>query len=214
MPLLAVPQPFDHRECLYEIKHDGFRALAYVEGHRCQLVSRHGHTFTKFGILETEISHSLRAMRAVLDGEIVCLDAHGRSQFYPLLFRRDWPYFLAFDLLEVDGEDLRGRPLLERKRRLRRLIPRRDSRLRYVEHVEGRGVELFREACARDLEGIVAKWKRGPYLTDGVQTSWLKIRNTEYSQIKGRREVFERRSDRRTHGRPRRWSAPVFSLAE
>ena len=60
----------------------------------------------------------------MLDGEIVCLDAHGRSDCYRLMFRRDWPYFFAFDLLSVDGEDLRPLPLTERKRRLRRIMPK------------------------------------------------------------------------------------------
>jgi bifunctional non-homologous end joining protein LigD len=98
----------------------------------------------------------------------------GNSNFYNLLFRREGAFFCAFDLLAVDGEDLRARPLLERKRRLRRLMPRVESRLRHVDHVEARGVDLFREACRRDLEGIVAKWQDGPYHGDGVQTSWLK----------------------------------------
>jgi len=175
-------------------------------------VSRRGHIFTKYGILETEISHTVRASDAVLDGEIVCLDANGRSNFYNLLFRRDWPYFFAFDLLSVDGEDLTARPLAERKRRLRRIMPTIECRLLYVDHVEARGVDLFREACRRDLEGIVAKWRRGPYHSDGVQTSWLKLKNPEYSQMTGRRELFERRSNRITHRRARRWSAPTLSL--
>ena len=64
----------------------------------------------------------------MLDGEIVSLEANGRSNFYNLMFRRDWPYFFAFDLLSVDGEDLRAKPLIERKRRLKRIMPRIDSR--------------------------------------------------------------------------------------
>ena len=91
--------------------------------HICRLVSRRGHVFTKYGNLETEISHGIRAYNAVLDGEIVCLDADGRSNFYNLLFRRDWPYFCVWDLLSVDGEDLTPRPLAERKRRLRHHAP-------------------------------------------------------------------------------------------
>jgi bifunctional non-homologous end joining protein LigD len=87
-------------------------------------------------------------MSAVLDGEIVCLEPDGRSNFYKLLFRRDWPSFVAFDLLAVDGEDLRDRPLLERKRRLKALMPRIDSRLVYMDHVRGRGIDLsLRRAC-------------------------------------------------------------------
>src|SRR5262249_62242098 len=97
-------------------------------------------------------------MDAILDGEIVCLAADGRSLFHHLLFRRDWPYFMAFDVLQIDGEDLRSHPLIERKRRLRAIMPRVDSRILYLPHVERCGVDLFRRVCEHDLEGIVAKW--------------------------------------------------------
>jgi ATP-dependent DNA ligase len=96
MPLVRLPEAFDHPDWLFELKQDGFRALAYVDGHE----------FRKWDLLCVEIAHSVRTMHAVLDGEIVCLDREGRSQFYPLLFRRDWPYFYAFDLLGGG----RGRP--------------------------------------------------------------------------------------------------------
>jgi len=171
MPLVRIPEPFDHLDWLFEPKHDGFRAIADVRGHVCTLTSRNGHTFTKFKLLAEEIAHSIRAHDAVLDGEIVCLDIDGRSNFHKLLFRREWPYFCAFDLLSVDGEELCERPLIERKRRLRAIMPRIESRLLYVDHVAKRGTALHREACKRDLEGIVAKWADGPYHSDGIRTS-------------------------------------------
>ena len=90
----------------------------------------------------------------MLDGEIVCLQPDGRSHFYNLLFRRDWPYFMAFDLLALDGTDLRGRPLHQRKRIVAGIMTRVESRVRLVEGVDGRGVDLFRAACELDLEGI------------------------------------------------------------
>jgi hypothetical protein len=102
----------------------------------------------------------------------------------------DWPSFFAFDPLEVGGEDLRDQPLAVRKRRLRQIVPRADSRLLYVDHLERRVSALFRAACARDLEGIVAKWRHGRYERDGVSTSWLKIKNPEYSQMARRHELF------------------------
>ena len=80
--------------------------------------------FTKFKLLGEEIAHSVRSMDCVLDGELVCLDPTGRSQFYNLLLRREWPYFAAFDVLRLDGEDLRRLPLRARKRRLRAVLPR------------------------------------------------------------------------------------------
>ena len=77
MPLVRIPAPFDHPDWLFELKHDGFRALAHVDGHHCRLVSRNGHEFGKWDVLKVEIAHSIRAMSAVLDGEIVCLDRDG-----------------------------------------------------------------------------------------------------------------------------------------
>ena len=79
------------------------------------------------------------------------------------------------------------------------------SRVRYADHVGGSGGEFFRLACDHDLEGIVGKWKFGTYRTDGAQTSWVKIKNTDYSQAEGRHELFEtRRSGERRYERVRR----------
>ncbi len=140
-----------------------------------------------------EIAHSIRSDSAILDGEIVCLDADGKSNFHKLLFRREWPHFFAFDLLKLDGRDLRSLPLIERKRRLKCLVPKVESRLRYVEHIHGEGEEFYRLACEHDLEGIVRKWKFGTYRTDGHQTSRIKVKNPAYSQAEGRHERFEKR---------------------
>ena len=79
-----------------------------------------------------------------MDGEICCLQADGRSEFNDLLFRREWPYFYAFDLLSVEGEDLRALPLLERKRRLARIMPKIETRLLYLDHIAERGCDLYR----------------------------------------------------------------------
>lgn len=149
MPLVRMPEPFDGADWLFEIKHHGFRVLAHVEGHHCRLVSRRGHVFSKRDLLCTEISHGIRANDAILDGEIVCLDDDGRSNFHKLLFRGDWPYFYAFNLLVVDGEDLTVKSLIERKRRLRQIMPRVQSRLLYVDHLERRGVRSIGERLDR-----------------------------------------------------------------
>lgn len=130
-----------------------------------------------------------------MDGEIVCLGADGRSRFNDLLFRRQRPIFAAFDLLSLNGEDLRSLPLMARKRQLKAIMPRVQSRVLYVDHVVGRGRALYRAACKNDLEGIVAKWCHGTYQA-GHGTSWLKIKNLSYSQIDGRHELFERRGER------------------
>jgi bifunctional non-homologous end joining protein LigD len=206
MPLIRIGGPFDHPEWIFELKHDGFRALAHIDGHYCELVSRRRHVYKQFPQLQVEVAHAVRAHSAILDGEIVCLAPDGRSLFDRLLFRRDWPHFVAFDVLSIDGDDLRDRPLLERKRRLRGIMPRMASRLVYMDHVEARGASLFNAVCAQDLEGVVAKWKRGRYHSDGFTTSWLKIRNGAYSQMQGRTELF----GARRVGAPSKSAKPVL----
>jgi len=205
MPLGRSPQPFSHRDWLFEIKWDGFRALLHSDSQGVRLVSRNGNVFKSFPGLCDGLTGDLKGRRCVLDGEVVCLDARGKPQFRDLLFRTAEPTFYAFDVLWDEhaksddeqerrrfrnGEDLRYLPLSDRKLRLRAAVPKRGERLLYCDHVEGDGEALFRLACENDLEGIVAKRKSDPYLADHVQ--WLKIRNQEYSQWIGREELFER----------------------
>jgi bifunctional non-homologous end joining protein LigD len=203
MPLVRLPEPFDHPDFLFEVKHDGFRVLAHIDGHHCELRSRNGHTFKQWPQLCEELAHAVKAHHAIIDGEIVCLDRHGRSNFKNLLFRRDWPFLYAFDLLAVDGEDLRDWPLIERKRRLRRVIPSVPTRLLYVDDIQARGKDFYRVACGHDLEGIVAKVVNGRYHCDGTSTSWIKIKNPGYTQLTARHELFEaRRAGRRAKRTP------------
>jgi hypothetical protein len=122
-------------------------------------------------------------------GELpVCLDGKGNSQFRNLLFGEPRSY--AFDLLSRNGEDLRYFPLTDRKHRLRGVVPDEPEHLLYCDHIEEREEHLFRLACKRDLEGIVAKRKFDPYLLGNAK--WYKIRNRNYSQWIGREELFER----------------------
>lgn len=139
MRLLRIPEPFDHPEFIFEPKIDGFRALAIVDGHGCRLMSRNGHPFKSWPQLAEEMAHAVRAARVVLDGEICCLDTDGRSNFKNLLFRREWPYFYAFDILSLERRDLTRRPLLERKRMLADVLPTIDCRVLYLDHIEQRG---------------------------------------------------------------------------
>jgi ATP-dependent DNA ligase len=124
-----------------------------------------------------------------MDGEIVCRDEQGRCQFNDLLFRRGEPCFVAFDLLQTNGKDLRRERLIDRKHELRRITSGHSSII-YADHIERSGTALFRKACELDLEGIVAKDGRAPY--EPQQTTWFKIRNRKYSQMAGREELFER----------------------
>src|SRR5437899_12705537 len=124
MPLLKRAAPFDDPNWIYELKMDGYRALAVIEHGHAQLLSRNGHPFASFSALAESISDSLPNVRAVLDGEICSLDKRGRPQFKNLLFRRgNPPCFFTFDLLTY-GKDLRTERLLDRKQELRRLLAR------------------------------------------------------------------------------------------
>jgi bifunctional non-homologous end joining protein LigD len=189
MLLARLAVPFDDPEWVYELKYDGFRAIAAVEGGACSLISRKGNVYKSFGALCEQIPAAI-GHDAVLDGEIVHLDAAGRPQFYDLMRRRPPQQFVAFDLLWLDGQDLRQLPLLERKRRLRDLVSDVGPVL-YADHVPESGVDLFRAVCEQDLEGIVAKRRDGLYTPEA--TTWVKIKNPRYSQAEGRRELVERR---------------------
>jgi bifunctional non-homologous end joining protein LigD len=195
MPLLKRAVPFDGSDYIFELKYDGFRCLAVIEHGRAQLLSRNGHPFASFSALAESISDSLRNVRAVIDGEICSLDRRGRPQFKNLMFRRgNPPCFFAFDLLSSDGKDLRTERLMDRKQELRRLLAKISPPfpVRYTEHVERSGTALFQRVCELDLEGIVAKHKIGPYVTEREHSTWFKILNRRYSQKDGRDELFER----------------------
>src|SRR5437763_791016 len=175
MPLLKRAAPFDDPDLIYELKMDGFRALAVIEHGRTQLISRNGHPFSSFAELGKHVAASVPNTKlTVLDGEIVCLDRKGKPQFKNLLFRRNPPCFFAFDLLTCDGKDLRTERLLDRKQELRRLLAQSpDSLLKYTEYIDGHGTALFERICETDLEGIIAKQKSAPYITEREHSTFL-----------------------------------------
>jgi bifunctional non-homologous end joining protein LigD len=173
---------------LFELKHDGFRALAYISDGHCELISRRRNSYKSFGQLRSNLAE-LKVKNAVIDGELVCLDSEGRSIFNELLLRKGCPIFYAFDLLYLNDRDLRQLPLIVRKEKLRALIEK--SGLPDVicgKYVEERGVDLYNEVCQRNLEGVVAKRKSGTYST---VSGWLKIKNPDYTQSERRHDLFE-----------------------
>jgi bifunctional non-homologous end joining protein LigD len=199
------PTAFNHPDWLFELKYDGFRALAYVREGEARLVSRNGNAFGSFGDLCAALPNQTFARDAIFDGEIVCLDRYGRPDFQSLFYRRGTAYFYAFDALWLDGRDLRDAPLLHRKLYLRNAVQHSaTSRLRYLDHVAGKGAALFEQACELDLEGIVAKSAESLYRDDA---GWLKIKNRRYTQMKGREEMFK-------HERPSPWAACSLLCAE
>jgi bifunctional non-homologous end joining protein LigD len=128
----------------------------------------------------------------VLDGEIACVDDAGRPVLRDLLFRRRQCVFIAFDLLYLNGKDLRMLPLIGRKALLKKLLRRKRSRILYLDHVEDDGRLLFEKIVKMDLEGIVCKRKDSPYkVTEKPSRYWTKVKNSRYSQLEGREELFE-----------------------
>jgi ATP-dependent DNA ligase len=125
-------EPFDHPDWLFDLKYDGFRAVCYVENGHCSFVSRRGNVFTRFDALCEqmasalchEVMSELGVEDAILDGEVITADETGRPQFYDLLRRTRSPSYVAFDLLWLNGADLRPLPLRERRERLK-TIPAR-----------------------------------------------------------------------------------------
>src|SRR3954466_4102315 len=163
---------------IHELKHDGIRLIARKDGDRVQLWSRHGRSRTAdFGTIVAAI-RSLKVRSAVLDGEAVAHCEKGLPDFHRTLSSagQQEACLLAFDLLAVDGEDLRLLPLLARRSRLQAVLADAPHGLLFSEHMDGEhGEAMFRHACAMGLEGIVSKKITAPYLS-GRRSCWRKIK--------------------------------------
>jgi bifunctional non-homologous end joining protein LigD len=213
-PMLAtlVDEPFDDDEWLFEVKWDGYRAVAFVEGGSVRLLSRNQNDLTdaypELGILPEHV----KARTAILDGEIVALDEQGRSSFSLMQQRTglsgeggrkirnsrpDVPIaFYAFDLLYLDGYNLMRVDLEQRKELLAGVLAQNEL-VRYSEHFAGNGKKLFEAAAAQGLEGIVGKRRRSCYIQKRTR-EWLKMKITHaqecviggYTDPKGSRENF------------------------
>jgi bifunctional non-homologous end joining protein LigD len=186
-PLTSLKLPIDHPNWLFELKHDGFRGMLYIDHERSWFRSRTRYEMQRFGALSQQIRSLLKGQRAILDGEIVVLDSEGRSIFADLMMGRGEASYCAFDLVWLNGRDLRQKPLLERKRLLRELVPKDHPRLLYMSHLDGGGTRFFELVCEQNLEGIVCKPKTSPY-----PFTWIKVKNPAYTQAIDRGEWFNR----------------------
>jgi bifunctional non-homologous end joining protein LigD len=175
---------------IHEIKHDGFRILARRDKERVRLFTRNGYDFTaRFPKIAASVE-SLSVRSCIVDGEAIVVDERGLSVFDALRFRlRDHAAVLcAFDLIELDGEDLRGRPLEDRKAALADLLRGVRDGIAFNRHYEGDGAIIFKYACTLGCEGIVSKRLGLPYRSGRVD-HWLKIKNPAAPAVK--REVQE-----------------------
>jgi len=163
---------------LHEIKHDGFRIIARKNGDRVRLYSRPGNDLTYRFPLIVEALARLRSRSCIIDGEAVACDDAGMSSFDRIRYRRhDATVFLyAFDLIELNGDDLRRDPLEVREATLASTLAKAGPGIRFNEHIEGDGPTVFAHACKMGLEGIVSKRKDSAYRS-GRSPDWLKMKN-------------------------------------
>jgi bifunctional non-homologous end joining protein LigD len=193
MVLIPTAKPFDDADWLFEVKYDGFRSLAYIENGTCKLATRNEYGYQQFTDLRDALPEEINAKDAILDGELVVLDGSGKARFSGLRANRGTVVFAAFDLMWLNGRDMRYLPLLERKEILRYRLRFSSSRVIFVDHILGQGKALFQQICGMDLEGIVCKPLISPYRTVGGTTTWIMVKNPNYSQAEGRRELFYKR---------------------
>jgi bifunctional non-homologous end joining protein LigD len=192
-PMLAtaIEKPFDSPEWLFEIKWDGYRAVSFIDKGKVRFVSRNQNDLTKQYSELAVLPKSVKAERAILDGEIVALDEEGRPSFSLMQQRTGFRpgkarlpgsqgvqvIYYAFDLLYLGDLDLRRVPLEQRKQLLRELIS--DSEVvKFSDHYPQKGLALFRAAAQKGLEGIVAK-KRDSLYAETRSRDWLKIKITQ-----------------------------------
>ena len=164
---------------MHEIKHDGYRLMARRNAAGVRMLTRNGHDWAERFPLIAQAVGALRVTSCLIDGEAVACDADGLALFERLRGRRhDASVFLyAFDLIELNGDDLRREPLDTRKATLTSLLKRAAPGLRLNEHIETDGPTVFAHACKMGLEGIVSKWRDSPYRS-GRSRDWLKCKNT------------------------------------
>lgn len=178
---------------VHEIKHDGFRLIARRADGDVRLYSKQGYDYSRRYPLIVAALSRMRVSSLVLDGEATCFGEDGSHDFDALWANsRDETVMLcAFDLLELNGEDWRGKPLIERKQRLRRLLSKDRGGLRYVEHLHDDGEMVFEHVCKLGLEGIVSKRIDLGY-ESGPSKNWIKVKNREHPAMVRVREAFER----------------------
>lgn len=201
-PMLAtlVKEPFDHPEWLFEVKWDGYRAIAELQDGKVSLYSRNQLSLAKKFSAITETLQKFR-LDAVLDGEIVVVDDQGQPNFQMLQnYKESASHYLiyyVFDLLFFNGHDLTNLPLLRRKELLKKILPS-DKSIRCSDHVWKEGVLFFNVVKEKGLEGIIAKHSQSIYRMDSRSRQWLKIKTQRaqegviggFTEPKGGRKYF------------------------
>lgn len=163
---------------VYEIKHDGYRLMVRRDGAGVRIYTRNGADYTHRFPRIVEAARKLRVRSALLDGEGIVYNGKGMPDFRLLHGKQNDAAvtLVAFDLLELDGNDLRRDPLLARKQRLARMLTKIRGGIEYNDHIAGNGADIFAAACRLGHEGIVAKRADKPY-ESGRSRRWIKVKN-------------------------------------
>jgi len=179
---------------IHEIKHDGYRLMARRNPAGVRLLTRNGHDWTSRFPLIVQAVDALRLRSCLIDGEAVCCDDDGLPVFRKLRQRRDdrHVFLYAFDLIELDGKDLRREPIEHRKATLAKLLRGAKFGLQLNEHIGDSGDVVFRHACRLGLEGIVSK-RLGSHYVSGRSRDWLKFKNPNAPAVKREAEGSLRR---------------------
>jgi bifunctional non-homologous end joining protein LigD len=174
---------------VHEIKHDGYRLIVRRDGKAVRLFTRRGHDWTDRYPAIAAVAAKLRAKSFTLDGEAAVSSADGVAVFEALHRRRAVPDAIlhAFDLLELNGKDLRMLPLGERKAKLARLLAGSTAGIVFNEHTDEEGPTVFEHACRFGLEGIVSKRIAAPYRS-GPSRDWIKVKNPNSPAMQRARE--------------------------
>jgi bifunctional non-homologous end joining protein LigD len=180
------PAPPEGEGWLHEMKYDGYRLQLVLDQGRARLHTREGHDWTPRFHALAKAGEALKANSAVIDGEAVVFDDEGLSDFPVLVDSLKHGHggiaLAAFDLLHLDGEDLRKLPLTERKKRLKALLGRRKSAIVYAEHLVGGGADFFKQAVSGGAEGIVSKRCEAPYRS-GRSADWVKVKDRRRDDV-------------------------------
>lgn len=176
---------FDNADWIYEIKWDGYRAIADISTNAIQLYSRNGNDFSQNYPVITAALNNIKHS-AILDGEIVVLNEKGFPDFQKIQHyedNTDFPIcYYVFDLLSLDGKDLTHLPLTNRKELLKSLIPKNEV-IKYSDHVVEKGISFFKAAVKNNLEGIMAKKADSEYYAGKRSNEWLKIKNHKTADV-------------------------------
>jgi bifunctional non-homologous end joining protein LigD len=185
MLAIAVDKPFSDGDWLYELKLDGYRAVAETGKRKLLLYSRNGLSLTQ---RFPSIAEALRKIKteAILDGEIVLLNEKGRPDFQKLQnYGQNMQYqlvYYVFDLLSLKQKDLKHLSLTERKKQLQKIL-KKTGPVRFLSHIEDNGIDFFRTVKLEDMEGIIAKKKGSIYIPGTRTRDWLKIKNHKSQEV-------------------------------